>query len=622
MRGNVVTLTPNVHLPPGLARRAPLIAGIALIVAAAMLYGFTLDDGLRLDELAGGDLITHQYAQVQGRVANAPGYPIYTMLGWLWFRAGRWLLPGLNATQVLSLFSTLWALAALGVLYALLLEISGRWPIALLVAGFYAVTYFFWYYAVTTEQYCSAVLQTLLFVLWALRWQRRREDRYLLYSAFNAGLCLSNLVTVLFIVPPLLWFYLSQEPALWRRGRLLLRMALLALLPLFSYAYVYYVGAAHPEWRGGAHTSAWAWFWNFISTGQGRSEMTWSLGPLTDEFPRLIAEELTPGVLILSLAGVAMLGRKRAIMLYATFIFYFIFGYIDRFGNWYQVLMPIYPLLLLGFGALLALAWRRLGRPARLPIVLALCLLVSARAVTNLPRANQSGRPDALAIPTAQAFVADDPPAGAWIYGTTEEGLALAYLTVIWGQRSDLQPVNTEQARRWLESAEAAPLYATRAAIGLLEAETGVYPPLWAAGAQLIEVLRQPRAELPAGVTRLDRDVYAGLRLAGAQWEMTPAGKLRASLYWQAVETPLPAASLSVRPTRAGDYFWLDDQALAQDHQPVWNAYSFDRWGAGEIVRDDYVIELPAGAKPDGLVIVLYRTTATGIEDLATLTLP
>ena len=58
----------------------------------AALYLFTLDDGLRPGELEGGDLITHQYAQVQGRPSNAPGYPLYTMGGWLWFHLGRLIL--------------------------------------------------------------------------------------------------------------------------------------------------------------------------------------------------------------------------------------------------------------------------------------------------------------------------------------------------------------------------------------------------------------------------------------------------------------------------------------------------------------------------------------------------
>ncbi len=53
-------------------------AGAALLLLALLLYLWTLDDGLEMRELKGGDLITHQYAQVQGRFSNAPGYPLYT----------------------------------------------------------------------------------------------------------------------------------------------------------------------------------------------------------------------------------------------------------------------------------------------------------------------------------------------------------------------------------------------------------------------------------------------------------------------------------------------------------------------------------------------------------------
>ena len=62
------------------------VAGVLVIGIALTLYLSTLDNGLRLEELKGGDLITHQYAQVQARPSNAPGYPLYTMGGWLWFR--------------------------------------------------------------------------------------------------------------------------------------------------------------------------------------------------------------------------------------------------------------------------------------------------------------------------------------------------------------------------------------------------------------------------------------------------------------------------------------------------------------------------------------------------------
>ena len=110
--------------------------GIGLVIAVALLYLFTLDNGLRPNELTGGDLITHQYAQVEGRPSNAPGYPLYTMGGWLWFRVGGLLLGwGLNPIQILSLYSALWGLASVGVLYLILLRVTDRcWPVALVSA--------------------------------------------------------------------------------------------------------------------------------------------------------------------------------------------------------------------------------------------------------------------------------------------------------------------------------------------------------------------------------------------------------------------------------------------------------------------------------------------------------
>ncbi|MGC8826186.1 MAG: protein O-mannosyl-transferase family, partial [Anaerolineae bacterium] len=392
------------------SQRAARWAGLLLLLLAGALYLLTLDDGLRVGELLGGDLITHQYAQVLGRPANAPGYPVYSMLGWLWFRIGRAVLPFFNPTQVLSLFSTLWALASLAVLYMVLLEITGLWPLAWLTAGFYAVTYFFWYYAVTTEQYASAVFQTLLFVLWAFRWQRSRADRYLLYSALNAGFALSNLITVLFIVPGLVLFYLIQEPELLRRRRLLAQVTALTLLPLTSYLFVYWAGRAHPDWSGIAWRGG-GWFWEFLSTQQGRSELTWSFGGAPLDYPWLFLAELTPGVCLAGLAGILLLGKPRALLIYPTLIIYLLFSYIDRFGNWYQVLMPIYPLLLMGLAAAAGAVWEAARRKglARAVLTAGLLALVILRCATNLPRADQHGRPDADAIPVARALLADRP---------------------------------------------------------------------------------------------------------------------------------------------------------------------------------------------------------------------
>ena len=430
-------------------RPAPAtLAGIVLVICFAALYLFTLDDGLRPGELEGGDLITHQYAQVQGRPSNAPGYPLYTMGGWLWFHLGRLILGGdQNPLPILASYSTLWALVALWLMYRLILEVargqgqphdhvggdaqkrseneteSGCWPIAAAVTAFYGLTYFFWYYAVTTEQYTSAVAWTLAVVLLAFRWERERRDGYLLALAFLMGVALAHMVTLLFIAPPLLWFVLRTDPNLVRRPRLMAGVITLALLPLLSYIYVYVRGAQHPEWRGaGQWASTGQWFLSFLSTRQGRDELTWSLRPfLTPEFPALIWRELTWPGLIAGVLGIAAIGRRRAIMLYATLAIYLAFCWIDRLGNWYQVIMPAYALLAVGLGAGAGWLWRRIGergasgrgvRVARGAILLGVAALMIYRGAVSYPRADSSRRAEDTGLQPGWAILADDPPAG------------------------------------------------------------------------------------------------------------------------------------------------------------------------------------------------------------------
>ena len=285
-----------------------LVAAGFLIIAAATLYLLTLDNGLRPDELTGGDLITHQYAQVEARPSNAPGYPLYTMGGWLWFRLGRSLLSQtFNPIQILSFYSTFWGLASLVILFLIIAELDeSRWPIAMLLTAFYATTFFFWYYSVTTEQYTSAVFQTLLVIWLAFRWDRKPTDATLLWIVFVVGTVVANMVTTIFILPPLLWFVCFRRTAsglvllgYLRRPKFILQAVVLGLIPLLSYAFVYIRGVQHPEWRGaGTWPTTWAWFIDFITIQQGRDEFAPGLtlqNIVTAEFPSLMKRNPTVG---------------------------------------------------------------------------------------------------------------------------------------------------------------------------------------------------------------------------------------------------------------------------------------------------------------------------------------
>lgn len=613
--------------------RPARVAGPLVILLALALYLATLDNGLRLDELQGGDLITHQYAQVQARPSNAPGYPLFTMGGWLWFRAGRLLLSGwFNPIEILSLYSTLWAIASLATLYLLIRELTDdNWPVAAACTLYYAFTYFFWYYSVSTEQYTSAVFQTLLLVLWAFRWDRTRRDRYLYLIAFMVGLSLANLVTVLFVLPPILVFILSAEPRLVTRGRLIFRAATLALVPLASYAFVYIRGAQHPEWRGaGEWQSAWHWFVSFVSTQQGRDEMTWTLGPLTAEFPGLIVWDLSAIGVVLALIGWALLGLRRGGVLYGSLAIYLLFSYFDRHGNWYQVFMPMYPLLIVGVAVAADRLWqwavRRQGtRWTPAFILLGLLALAGSRLVEPDPRALQHNRPDDDGLLPGRALLADEPAAGATIIGDGDQFVSLAYLTEIWGERPDVRAARLSEADGLLREGRE-PLYTTRVIAPLLETSSGLLH-LEGNGEELVRLRREAIRDLPAEAREVDLRFGADLRLAGI--EARPRGEpangtglpeVWISLFWQAEWQLSDDWSVSVRPTMGGQLIPAEGGGIVQKDaaHPVAGLYPTSRWTPGEIVRDDYVIPLAPDQRYDGAQIVVYRADGGGFQNLGT----
>ena len=647
-----------------LAMDASQLAGLLLVLAAAALYLFTLDNGLRPGELTGGDPITHQYAQVQGRFSNAPGYPLYTMGGWLWFHAGRLLLgPAFNPISLLSSYSTLWALLALWLLYCLILEATdrgngGNWQVALLAGGFYAVTFFFWYYAVTTEEYTSAVAWTLAVLLLAFRWQRGRQDRYLLGISLLAGAGLAHILTILILIPPLLWFVLREEPRLLRRPRLIAVAISLAALPLLSYAYVYIRGAQHPEWRGaGQWATAWQWFWSFISTQQGRAELTWSWRPfLTAQFPALIVQELTPIGLLGGLAGLRWLGGRRAIAVYATLVIYIAFCWIDRLGNWFQVIMPAYALVALGLAVGADRLWRagraadrrnldETGEPVagrdravvasptpspalssvvlRMVVMAAFAGLIVDRAVVSYPQTNSRDRAGDTGLAPGWAILADNPPLHAGVLGTLPEELALNYLTEIWGLRPDVEAITSDQARQMLAGASR-PLAVTAAALPLVPQEVSPDAHYSALGSTLVSITARPATTLPtpersplpgvglaasdAQVQSWEHDFGDGLSLVGGRVTHNPAGgDTVVWLAWHARARPAQNWSVSVRLMQGDRETGQEDQEI-----PVAGAYPTGRWSAGEIVGDAYSFTLPAGTRPDGVRVILYRRAGDG----------
>ena len=651
------------------------MAGIVLVMLAALLYLATLDNGLEPRELEGGDLITHQYAQVQARPSNSPGYPLYTMGGWLWFHglrtvarlAGR---PYPNPIPILSSYSTLWALLAIWLLYATGRFVTstrykrrshwgraGNWPLAWFGGAFYAVTYFFWYYATTTEQYSSAIAQTLAIVFVWLLWQEEdaaagegayatftsRSARLLLLLSFLCGLALAHMLTVALIVPPLVLAVLWQRPTLLRNGRVLFAAVIAAALPLTSYVYVYVRGAAHPEWWGSmSFADAGEWFRWFVSTSQGRDELGWGFERgrafFANGFPELIWQELTLPVVLAGLAGVALLRRSGTWVLVGTLGLYTLFCWAYRYGNWYQVILPAYPLLLIGMVALLdrVQQMHAIWRSPWLRVV-PLALLAAAvvwRVERSLPQADSRDRPSDTALDRA-ALLLDALPADASLFGALGDRLALDYLISIWGIRPSSRLVDAQRAADVLR--DGGRLFSTwEAAPTLLnEMERADQVGLRTFSAEWVEVVRLDDATAQASAVPSAQPVTL---LDGAlvleAWAVDPAASgapvtaatqaIEVTLWWRMAQGWPEGVHLSLRPTFDGELIANPDGSGILQTDASAPMHGLWSRAAGSPLRDAYRVPLqqpfPRGA--NGLVLLLYRATDDGFETVAEVMLP
>jgi hypothetical protein len=654
------------HLPP-----------LILLSLSLVLYLSTLDNGFQPHELHGGDLITHQYAQVQARPSNAPGYPFYTMGGFLWFHTLHpliaWLSPELpNPIPILSSYSTLWALLALLCLYVLTAHVCAQqgyhgWLIPWLATAFFTVTYFFWYYATTTEQYSSAVAHLLVIFYLYTKWRRSPPPNYLylFLLAFFSGLSLSHMLTIALVVPPLVAVILFDAPFLLRDWRAMTGSILAAALPLVGYIYVYVRGASNPHWWGtGSWTTPEAWFWDFVSTSQGREELLWGFEPDRDfwgnGFPELIWHELSLPLLLLGLIGIALLRRHFAMLLYGTLALHLLFCWAYRYGNWYQVIIPAYPIVIIGVAActsrLSVALHRAVGENAflrpnwphrALPFLPHICLLIALlwRIDSSLPAANSRNRPGDTALNSA-AILLDQPiPTNAALFAGVDEALALQYLTTIWAIRDDLKVATTGEAAGLLMAGKCLFVHLPALPLFLSEQPSNLHANLHVDG---VSPDWMAVSKVGSAGCTVDASDLLGISPSAAIDDISlhtysvrtaPQGKpvltveapaVDLTLYWDLPGGDWPEEwSISVRPQYNGAYYQPVDPAdgtIIQYDRPgpvlVRLAHPLHTRG-DHIVTDSYRLTLPNGSLlPTTAEVVIYRQAEGQFQNLAEIVLP
>jgi hypothetical protein len=230
--------------------KTKLITAITLALFSLSLYVKTAAPTVLTAD--GGEF---QFVPYIAGIAHPTGYPLYTMLGWLWSH----VLPFGDVAYRMNLFSALWAAVAVTLLYIasiLFLHLispsipPGTLHVSALVAtATFASSQTFWSQAIIAEVYSlNAFFVVLIFYLLVRREAAKGEEETagktrqsatrLLLVTFIYSLSLTHHRTMLLLAPAMAVFLWLTDRRIIHDGNFALRVLLVLLLPLLLYLYI------------------------------------------------------------------------------------------------------------------------------------------------------------------------------------------------------------------------------------------------------------------------------------------------------------------------------------------------------------------------------------------------
>jgi len=597
--------------------------GWAALLLLALLYSWTLSRDINSSVFEySADSGEIQVALNLAGTIHFTGYPLYTMLS----TVVTFLLRGVGMEPAMatSASSLLWSLLGLALGYhCLLLLRPGAYGVAaagILLIGLVETV---WVHSVITEVYSFSLLLFLLGFWLTLRLQRHWSWSSFAGLLLVLGSAVAHHRILGLMLPAFLLMLWPQLRRHWRSPRLLLFS--LTLLPLPFLAYLYLPIRA---WQGGwvyGQPGSWRGFWEQFTAAEVAyllvAEPNWRVG--LNQLLLGLRGQLPWPLLLGGLVGLIWLSwRQRwlglGLLLALAANGAFVVVYPDAVFL-PALLMPALLTLLLGLitaGAALA-ERHRVG----IPLVSGLLILSAGWLFWhNHPLVSQlTGGEEAGIIRQALAPLADDPPLG-------QQTLAIPwgndYFIAVYehtitqrlggfelvDHRADLGQILAEQGQiltlgrqlgNWdvafWEGIAGQPLYPDAAAPGVIRLG-----------------LADAYREMPASVAF---PLGNGVTIRHLDWRWLNDSQLQVSVYWQAEVNGLPDQSTTLFITRHLPPRGPEDLLAQQDaYHPLQGWYPLSRWRAGEVVRDDYLLELaePAPSGEMTLGVGMYRQDNAG----------
>lgn len=578
-------------------KRASFLAPLALGAGGFCLYLRTMAPSI---STIFDDSLEFQVVCPTLRIAHPPGYPLYTLLGWLFSR-----LPWIDPAWGVNLLSAVAGAATLVALYFLAQLFS---PKAAFIAPLYlALSPVFWSQATIAEVYALHALivaLALTFIFKAIE-----DKNFLPWAALIVGFGLAHHRTSIFLFLPLALVFLRKRT----QNRTLALFAL--FLPLAFYFYLPLRGMKVSS-LDGTYNNTFDGFLRWVTaSGYG---VFFKESPLARPTPlswhlKLWLSQFGPIGIILGLIGLSQLRSYKAILWWLTFVPFTLFALIYRVPDPEVFFIPSFLLfsvaisegvsLILSFKGLL-LRWALLTMALLQPLFI---------GVKNFHRLDRSQNIEVYTLGASMiSSAAGNSPV---VIGLLGERTLMSYFQDLYGLNPNATLIAADREEERLKAVEKAlaegrAVYLTRPLPGLPEQLR-----LWAQG-NLIRVWdSSPPEVVPQKV--VGTEIAEGLKLEGYEvsilpgpprrWPVPPVPlQIRVNLYWRALKHFKEELKISVR------FYNAEGEMLAQsDKIPVHFAYPITKWKPGELILDSYDFLLKATKGPPvKLAIIAYEPSS------------
>lgn len=645
------------------------VMALPIFVAALGLYGLTLAPTV---VTLFDDSLEFQLVSYQLGIAHPPGYPLYTLLGWLFTR-----LPVGDVAYRVNLMSAVFGALTVALVYLIELELIAGWRrlpgkgpgdsvrqlgieilAALIGAVSLAVSPIFWSQATVAEVY-TLNAAFVAGILWLLVRGRRQEkshtlpEKRLLALVFLFSLSLTHHRTMVLLLPTII-FYLWRHSRDWRHrafpvlaakehlpaGLLWtgVKLATALAAPLMLYLYIPLRG--HVGSLDGTYTNTLTGFWQHVTaSGYGVFILQNPFGVErgVNFYFSLFLKQFGPLGLVAGLLGlVALRQRDVRSLMGIAFITYFAFNLFYRVADIQVFFIPPFLIWAIWVGAAAGWLLSEIGSvntnrlsSMRLVLSLATVLLFSgqlaALAWENLPVLNRSN--DWAIYDYGLDMMRQPLEPDAAIVGILGEVTLVRYFQATQGLRPDLLPI---AADREAERLAIIPRLLDEGRAVYLTRELPGAPALWSlsAAGPLIRVNPRPILKAPDAPFIVGSSLTPEISLHGYAIgrPSTHSGlpPVRLTLAWQATVPSTRELKVSVRLYSQGASLSTSGQPVAQDDAvPVHFAYPTTAWRSGEFITDVYDLVLPTTLEPGDYtpLIILYEPTQ-GATEVARLALP